>query len=138
MSNKWNRADVLTLTGLVVSVMSLIVAIITFATPEVRRCIGLESGGCLFSKRKTSPDSTLNSSEKTNTTSLPQTPKQSPSGLDPNNPQNLTTLEAAIQESTNNALKLINAEQKRIQDAQVIPINQRRYHDFDTQARKNE
>ncbi|MBD2337459.1 hypothetical protein H6G64_10705 [Calothrix sp. FACHB-156] len=134
MSNKWNRADVLTLTGLVVSVMSLIVAIITFATPEVRRCIGLESGGCLFSKRKTSPDSTLNSSEKTNTTSLPQTPKQSPSGLDLNNPQ---TLEA-IQESTNNALKLINAEQKRIQDAQVIQINQRRYHDFDTQAKKNE
>ncbi len=42
MHRGWSRGDVLTL-------LSLIVAIITFATPEVRRCIGWEAGGCTFS-----------------------------------------------------------------------------------------
>lgn len=134
MSNKWNRADVLTLTGLVVSVMSLIVAIITFATPEVRRCIGLESGGCLFSKRKTSPDSTLNSSEKTNTTSLPQTPKQSPLEIQLKNPEFISELN----KNNNNAQRLIDAQVQQMRNVELIEINQRRYHDFDTQARKNE
>lgn len=49
MSTPWSRADRLARLGAIVAIVSVIVAVGQYFTPEIRKCLGVESGDCPIS-----------------------------------------------------------------------------------------
>ena len=65
MKNKgWNRSDKLALAGVIIAIIGTIGAYLALVTPELRKCVGLESGTCPLYNFKFSKDGLSSKAER--------------------------------------------------------------------------